>query len=151
MFPTRLSSKPGRKGVFLITNAMEDIGRSAPLAVSGECGFVCGVDGVIRGEAIIIWNLMVRALSLLLLLICSGKTIVPTDTITACGNATELLRDIHTDTTYIFNSDANDVRARISQNDAVLIADEWTSQFYGDALFQFVACRFKTKPLRTNN
>ena len=100
--------------------------------------FVCFVDGVIRGEAIIIWNLMVRALPLLLLLICSG-------------NATELLRDIHTDTTYIFNSDANDVRARISQNDAVLIADEWTTRFYDDALFQFVACQFKTKPIRTNN
>ena len=28
MFRTRLSSKPGRKGVFLITNGMEDIGRS---------------------------------------------------------------------------------------------------------------------------
>jgi hypothetical protein len=138
MFPTRLSSKPGRKGVFLITNGMEDIGRSAPLAVLGACGFACGVDGVIRGEAIIIWNLMVRALPLLLLLICSG-------------NATELLRDIHTDTTYIFNSDANDVRARISQNDAVLIADEWTTRFYDYALFQFVACQFKTKPIRINN
>jgi hypothetical protein len=138
MFPTRLSSKPGRKGVFLITNGMEDIGRSAPLAVLGACGFACGVDGVIRGEAIIIWNLMVRALPLLLFLICSG-------------NATGLLRDIHTDTTYIFNSDANDARARISQNDAVLIADEWTTRFYGDALFQFVACQFKTKAIRTNN
>jgi hypothetical protein len=99
---------------------MEDIGRSAPLAILGACGIVCGVDGVIRGEAIIIWNFMVRALPLLLLLICSG-------------NPTELFRDLHTDTTCIFNSDANDVRARISQNDAVLIADEWITRFYGDA------------------
>jgi hypothetical protein len=119
----------------LITKGTEDIGRSARLTELGACGVV---DGVIRGEAIIIWNLMVRALPLLLLLICSG-------------NATELLRDIHTDTTSNFNSDANDVRARISQNDAALIADEWTTQFYGDALFQFVACQFKTKAIRTNN
>jgi hypothetical protein len=130
--------KTRTQGVFLITNGTEDIGRSAPLVVLGACGFVCGVDGVIRGEAIIIWNLMVRALALLLLLICSG-------------NATELLRDFHTDTTYVFNSDANDVRARISQNDGVRIADEWAARFYDDAKFQFVACQYKTKPIRTNN
>ena len=90
MFPARLSSKPGGKGVFLITNGTDDIGRSAPLAVLGACGFV-------------------------------------------------------------FNSGANDVRARISQNDGVRIADEWTARFYDDAKFQFVACQFKTKPIRTNN
>jgi hypothetical protein len=93
-----------------------------------------GVD-IVRGEAITIWILMVRALPLLLLLIC-------------CGNAIELLRDKHTDTTYIFQSDAKDVSARISQKDAVLRADEWAAGFYGDALLQFVECQFKTNPIR---
>ena len=78
---------------------------------------------------------MVRALPLLLLLICSGK-------------ATELLRDRHTDTTYIFKSDVKHVSVSIGQKDAVLRADEWAAGFYGDALLQFVACQFKTKPIR---
>jgi hypothetical protein len=93
-----------------------------------------GVD-IVRGEASTIWILMVRALPLQLLLMC-------------CGNATELLRDKHTDTTYIFKSDAKDVSARISQKDAVLRADEWAAGFYGDALLQFVECQFKTNPIR---
>jgi hypothetical protein len=78
---------------------------------------------------------MVRALPLLLLLICSGK-------------ATELLRDRHTDTTYIFKSDVKHVSVSIGQKDAVLRADEWAAGFYGDALLQFVACQLKTKPMR---
>jgi hypothetical protein len=71
----------------------------------------------------------------LLLLICSG-------------NAAELLRDIHTDTEYIFKSDAKDVPVRISRKDALLRADEWAAGFYGDALLQFVKCQFKTQPIR---
>src|SRR5260370_37417801 len=59
-----------------------------------------------------------------------------------------MLRDKHTDTTYIFKSDAKDVSARISQKDAVLSADEWAAGFYGDALLQFVECQFKTNPIR---
>jgi hypothetical protein len=86
-------------------------------------------------EAIIIWNITVRILSLLLLLICSG-------------NAAELLRDIHTDTEYIFKSDAKDVPVRISREDALLRADEWAAGFYGDALLQFVKCQFKIQPIR---
>jgi hypothetical protein len=86
-------------------------------------------------EAITIWNITVWILSLLLLLICSG-------------NAAELLRDIHTDTEYIFKSDAKDVAVRISREDALLRADEWAAGFYGDALLQFVKCEFKTQPIR---
>ena len=78
---------------------------------------------------------MIRTLPLLLLLICSGK-------------ATELLRDKHTDTTYIFKSDATDVVTRISRKDAILEADEWATGFYGDELLRFVECEFKTKPIR---
>ena len=40
-------------------------------------------------------------------------------------SATELLRDIHIDTTYVFESDADDVPGRIDQKEAVLRADEW--------------------------
>ena len=57
-------------------------------------------------EAITIWNITIRILSLLLLLICSGNT-------------AELLRDIHTYTEYIFKSDAKEVPVRISQEDAI--------------------------------
>jgi hypothetical protein len=88
--------------------------------------------GVLHREAIMI---VIRTLPLLLLLICSG-------------NAAELLRDEHTDTTYIFKSDAKDVAARISQKDAILKADEWATGFYGDDLLRFVECQFKTKPIR---
>lgn len=93
-----------------------------------------GVD-IVRGETMMIWKLVRRALTLLILLICSS-------------NATELLRDKHTDTTYTFESDAKDVATRISQQNAMLIADEWAAGFYGDVLIQFVACQFKTKPIR---
>jgi hypothetical protein len=86
-----------------------------------------------RGDYI--WILMVRSLSLLFLLLCSG-------------NSTELLRDRHIDTTYIFKSEAKDRSTRISQKDPQLGADEWAAGFYGDALLQFVACQFKTKPIR---
>jgi hypothetical protein len=41
---------------------MEDTGRGALLAGLGGCGFVCGLEGVIREEAIAIRNLMFRAL-----------------------------------------------------------------------------------------
>jgi hypothetical protein len=95
--------------------------------IQGCCG-VC----VVCGEAIII---VVRALPLLLLLICSG-------------NATELLRDKHPDTTYVFKSDAKDVATKISQKDAILKADEWAIGFYGDELLRFVECQLKTKPIR---
>jgi hypothetical protein len=77
----------------------------------------------------------VRIPSLLLLLLCSG-------------NAAELLRDIHTDTAYIFDSDAKDVAVRIGREDALLRADEWATGFYGDALLEFVTCQFKTQPIR---
>src|SRR5229473_3268469 len=110
---------------------MKEANRSAPLTVLSACG----VD-IIRREAITIWILMVRAFPLLFLLICSG-------------NATELLRDKHTDTTYIFKSDAKDVSAGINQKDAVLRVDEWAAGFYGDALLQFVECQFKTNPWST--
>ncbi len=76
-----------------------------------------------------------RIPSLLLLLLCSG-------------NAAELLRDIHTDTAYIFDSDAKDVAVRIGREDALLRADEWATGFYGDALLEFVTCQFKTQPIR---
>ncbi|MBV9642653.1 MAG: hypothetical protein JO334_03685 [Verrucomicrobia bacterium] len=79
--------------------------------------------------------IVIRAFTLLLLLIC-------------CGNATELLRDKHTDTTYIFKSESKDGAPRISQREAVLKADEWASGFYGDDLLRFVDCQFKTKPIR---
>jgi hypothetical protein len=58
--------------------------------------------------------------SLLLLLICSG-------------DAAELLRDLHTDMAYIFESDAKSVAERISREDVLLRADEWATGFYGDA------------------
>jgi hypothetical protein len=61
-------------------------------------------------------------------------------------SATELLRDIHIDTTYVFESDAGDVPRRIDQKDAVLRAEEWATRFYGDALLRLVACQFKTTP-----
>jgi len=75
-----------------------------------------------------------RTLPLLILLICSG-------------NATELLRDKHTDTTYVFETDAKDVVTRINRKDAILEADEWATGFYGDDLLRFVECQFKTKPI----
>ena len=90
----------------------------------------CGVD-VLPGEAI---PIVIRAFTLVLLLTCSG-------------NATELLRDKHTDTTYIFKSDGKEVAARISRKDAILKADEWATGFYGDDLLRFVECQFKTKPI----
>jgi hypothetical protein len=109
---------------------MKEAGRSTPLTGLSTCGIY-----FIRRETIIIWILMVRGLSLLFLLLCSG-------------NATELLRDRHTDTTYIFKSEAKDVSTRIRQKDAELRADEWAAGFYGEALLQFVACQFKTNPIR---
>jgi len=109
---------------------MKKAGRRTPLT-----GLKHMRHHLIRREAIIIWILLVRGSSLLFLLLCSG-------------NATELLRDRHTDTTYIFKSEAKDVSTRIRQKDAELRADEWAAGFYGDALLQFVACQFKTKPIR---
>jgi len=98
-----------------------------------RCDFV-SPRGTCKG-AITIWNIGVRIPSLLLLLLCSG-------------NAAELLRDIHTDTAYIFESDAKDVAVRIGREDALLRADEWATGFYGDALLEFVTCQFKTQPIR---
>jgi hypothetical protein len=82
-----------------------------------------------------IWNIGVRLPSLLLLIICSG-------------DAAELIKDIHTDTAYIFESDAKNVAERISREDVLLRADEWATGFYGDALLEFVICQFKTQPIR---
>jgi hypothetical protein len=53
---------------------------------------------------------------------------------------------IHTQIRPHFKPDAKDVSAKISQKNAGLRADEWAAGFYGDALLQFVACQFKTKP-----
>ncbi len=89
---------------------------------------------VVRRKANISWKLFGGALPLLFFLISSS-------------NAAELLRDKHTDTTYIFKSEAKDIAVRINQQEAVLRADEWATQFYGDALFQFLSCQFKSKPI----
>jgi|SRR5580704_3768475 hypothetical protein len=90
---------------------------------------------MLRQEAIVAWKLMARALPLLLVL-------------TTFGDTTELLRDVHTDTTYTFSTEAKDVAAKISVKDAIWRADEWAVGFYGDALLDFVGCQFKTKPIR---
>ena len=98
-----------------------------------RCDFI-SPRGNCKG-VITIWNIGARIPSLLLLLICSG-------------DAAELLRDIHTDTAYIFESDAKGVAERISREDALLRADGWATGFYGDALLEFVTCQFKTRPIR---
>jgi hypothetical protein len=133
MFSRRLSSKSGRKGVrsFILDYPWNERPRRRRAANSSRrMRGRCGVDFV-RGEAIII---VMRTLPLLILLICSG-------------NATELLRDNHTDTTYVFETDAKDVVTRINRKDAILEADEWATGFYGDDLLRFVECQFKTKPI----
>ena len=115
--------------VFLMTHGMKDPGegRSGNRASPIQGRFVVGVVP----EVII---LVIRSLLLQLCLICSG-------------NAAELLRDKHADTTYIFKSDAKNVTAKISRKEAILKADDWATGFYGDALFHFVACQFETKPI----
>jgi hypothetical protein len=89
-----------------MTHGMKDLDGDVPPRQVGIGMMVAAVD-VLPGEAI---TIMIRAFTLLLLLVCSG-------------NATELLRDKHTDTTYIFKSESKDVAARISQREAVLKAD----------------------------
>ena len=117
--------------LFSMTHAMKDLDGDVPPTAVGV-GMVVVASDALPGEAIIV---VIRAFTLLILLIC-------------CGSATELLRDKHTDTTYIFKSDSKDVEARISQREVVLKADEWATGFYGDDRLQFVECQFKTKPIR---
>jgi hypothetical protein len=107
----------------LMTRGMKDLDGEVPSTAAG-------VD-VLTGDPI---TIVIRAITVLLLLI-------------GCGNATELLRDKHTETTYTFKSDSKDIAPRISQREAILKADEWATGFYGDYLLRPVECRFRTKPI----
>ena len=130
MFPICLSSERGGERVFLTINRHR---RKQSCAASIIRRLAGGIY-VVRRKANINWNLILGTLPLLFVLISSG-------------DAAELLRDKHTDTTYIFKSDAKDISVRINQQEAVLRADEWATQFYGDALFRFLSCQFKSKPI----
>lgn len=70
----------------MMTPGMKDLDGKVPLRAAG-------VD-VLTGDPI---TIVIRAITVLLLLI-------------GCGNATELLRDKHTKTTYIFNQIAKILR-----------------------------------------
>ena len=122
MFPICLSSDRGGERVFLIINRH----RKKQRCVASIIRRLAGGIYVVRRKANISWKLFGGALPLLFFLISSS-------------NAAELLRDKHTDTTYIFKSEAKDIAVRINQQEAVLRADEWATQFYGDALFKFRA------------
>jgi hypothetical protein len=64
------------------------------------------------------------------------------------ARATELFYDDHRDRSYIFESEAKDVVASISRDDAIKKANEWAARFYKDPFIQFERIEFRIEPMR---
>ena len=68
---------------------------------------------------------------------------------TLAARANELFRDNHLDRSSVFESDAKEVTATISEADAILAANKWAARLYKDPLIQFQKIEFRTMPKRT--
>jgi hypothetical protein len=61
---------------------------------------------------------------------------------TLADRANELFRDNHLDRSSVFESDAKEVTATISEADAILAANKWAARLYKDPLIQFETIEF---------
>jgi hypothetical protein len=60
----------------------------------------------------------------------------------------ELLRDQHTNESYFFESDAEEIPATIQEDQAIVIATQWAMRFYNDAFPNTENCEYRVATIR---